>query len=597
MDYMSEVKAALSKDLISESAVLNIEKWLNGELYKPFRTELTKLIEDKNWEELNEGFYQVLPFGTGGRRGKVGIGPNRLNMASIAESAQGVANKLKKEISKRKAKVVVAYDTRMTSPEFTEKTACVLAGNDIEVYLFSGPRPTPQLSFSIRMLGCDAGIVISASHNPPQDNGFKAYWADGGQVVPPRDAELIEEVKNVDKVNEISFEEAYGKGLIHRLDEVADLAFQNSVMAQGLSDQRDVRIVYSPLHGTGIQSIWPVLKRSGFTDLHLVENQKDMDGRFPNVPKHQPNPEVTTGLDAAIKLAKAIDADLVMASDPDADRMASAVKSRENGEYTLLSGNQCAAMMMEYIANKMSKAGTLKPTHRVYTTLVSSPLMPSIARQYGLTVKDDLLVGFKWVAEQIAKQDNPDDFLFGSEESIGFMKGPDTRDKDGSVAALLMAEIAAEQKAKGATVLDFLDEIYLKYGYFCEMGTAVFLEGLSGQERMERIMASLRNDPPAEVAGHKVVAIADRLLGVEKNIDNGKSIEIEGPKANVLVFFLRDDKKSWIAIRPSGTEPKIKFYFSLYARAEDNLEELKKNQKKELEKLVEALKSVAMAIE
>jgi len=597
MDYLAEVKGALQKELISESALHNIERWLKGSLYAPFLEELQQMIADGEWEELNEGFYQVLPFGTGGRRGVVGLGPNRLNYASISESAQGVANKLKKEVAGRRAKVVVAYDTRMTSPQFTEKTACVLAGNDIEVYLFSAPRATPQLSFSIKMLGCDAGIVISASHNPPQDNGFKAYWSDGGQVVPPRDLELIEEVKNVEEVFEISFEEAYGKGLIHRLDEEADIAFQDSVMAQGLSDKRDAKIVYSTLHGTGITSIWPVLKRSGFKDLHLVESQKDMDGRFPNVPKHQPNPEVSTGLDASIKLAKAINADLVMASDPDADRMASAVPSRESGEFTLLSGNQCSAMMMEYIANKMSEAGTLKPSHKVYTTLVSSPLMPTIARSYGLQVTDDLLVGFKWIAEQIEAQDDPEDFLFGTEESIGFMKGPETRDKDGAVAALLMAEIAAEQKVKGSTILDFLDEIYHKYGYFCETGTAIFLEGLSGKERMERIMAALRDNPPTEIKGRAIVETADRLLAIRKDAVGQKIGEIEGPKSNILVFFLREDKKSWIAIRPSGTEPKIKFYFSLFAEVKDNLEQLKTSQKKEIDGLVQAMKELAMAVE
>lgn len=595
MKSIERINAALADGNISESARDNIERWLKVDLYASMREDLRQMIAEGQWEELNEGFYQVLPFGTGGRRGEVGIGCNRLNEATYSEAAQGVANALSKEITDRPAKVVVAYDTRLTSATFTEVVACVLAANDIEVNLFDGPRSTPQLSFAIRDLTCDAGIVISASHNPPKDNGFKAYWSDGGQVVPPKDAALIEEVKKVEEVKRINFAEAYGKGLIKRLKSDADQRYKEAVIGQSVCSAREVRIAYSSIHGAGIQSIYPMLQQAGFADLHLVENQKDPDGRFPNVANHQPNPEITTGLDAVVELAQAIGADLAMASDPDADRLACAVRNKA-GAYIILTGNQCAALMIEHICSHMKAAGTLRPDHRVYSTCVSSPLMPSIAREYGLSVKNDLLVGFKWIGEQIEAQEDPEDFLFASEESIGFMKGPKTRDKDGGVAALLMAELTAVQKAEGRSVLEQLDKIYLRYGYFCDLGTHIFLEGIEGKDRMERILGALRKDPPSEIGGQKVVKIVDRLTGkllAPGGIETG---EVEGAKSNLLIFHLREDAKSWIAIRPSGTEPKIKFYFSLYAPVEGDLQALKVSQKAAIEAVKDATVELAMGI-
>ncbi len=591
------IQEAVTAGKLSETAAYNLSRWMTEARFVEYRDTLESWITENRWSDLNEAFYQLIPFGTGGRRGPVGLGTNRMNRMTIAESVQGVANKLRKTVIGRRPKVVVAYDTRTTSAEFTLESACVLAGNDIEVYLFDGPRSTPELSFMINDLSCDAGVVISASHNPPEDNGFKAYWTDGGQVVPPMDAELIEEVKNVSEIRKISFEQAYGEGLIHRLGAADDARYIDALLKQSLSDKRDVRIVFSPLHGTGLTSVLPLMKQAGFTDVHLVESQKDPDGRFPNVPNHKPNPEVTTGLDASIALAKAIDADIVMVTDPDADRLGCAVKGRTPGEYTLLTGNQCAALMMEFIGSKMQAAGTLRPELRVYSTCVSSPLMPTIARTYGCDVKDDLLVGFKWVAEQIKLQGDPNDFLFGSEESIGFMKGSQTRDKDGAMGALMFSELAAEAKADGLTVLDVLDNIYKKYGYFCDTGIAVFLEGASGAERMGRIMEALRQTPPSEIAGHAVVQVVDRADNTIKNAQGKVIDKVSGPTSNLLIFRLREDAKSWIAIRPSGTEPKIKFYFSLYAEVGADLATLKDSQTGELKRLASAVRELALAID
>lgn len=597
MDYTTLLKEAVLAGHLSESARQHVEIWLANPKYADFREQVEALIRAANWEELNDGFYQVLPFGTGGRRGRVGPGPNCLNSATVADAAQGVANTLKSEVRGRRPKVVIAYDTRLTSPAFTEKTACVLAGNDIEVFLFDGPRATPLLSFMIRHLRCDAGIVVSASHNPPQDNGLKAYWSDGGQVVPPLDGKLIQEVMNVNEIAEITFAQACGRGLITRLGPEHDQAYFASVLAQSLCEARDVSVVYSPLHGTGVHSILNVLRMAGFSGIHLVENQKDPDGRFPNVPHHQPNPEVSTGLDGAIALGQAIGADIVMASDPDGDRLACAVRRPADNRFVILTGNQCAAIMMEHIVTSLRERGALRPEYRVYSTCVSSPLMPTIARQAGLSVKDDLLVGFKWIAEQIEAQPDPDDFLFGSEESIGFMKGARTRDKDGAVAALLLAEIAAKLKTQGRTLLDLLDDIYRSYGYFSDLGTSVFLEGLKGKERMTRIMDSLRQSPPERIGEHAVVRVIDRKTGRILGVQGEDAGRVEGPPSDLLIFDLRADRKSWIAVRPSGTEPKIKFYFSLFTEVGEDLDSARAALDARIRELKDATVALAMGIE
>jgi len=597
MEYLAKLSEANLNGKLSSSAASNLELWLSEPRYSIYCERIRAMIDAGEWDKLNDAFYQIIPFGTGGRRGPVGVGPNRMNEITIAESAQGLANKVKKAVHGRRPKVVVAHDTRLTATEFTLKTACVLAGNEIDVYLFDGARATPELSFMIRHLGCDAGIVISASHNPPEDNGFKAYWNDGGQVVPPLDGELIEEVQNAQEVREIPYEEACARGFIHRLGPADDDCYFNAVLAQSLISDRSARIVYSPLHGAGKYSVYPVLLKAGFKDIHLVESQKDPDGRFPFVPDHKPNPEITSGLNAAIALGRAVKADLVIASDPDADRLACAVPSESGPDYFVLTGNQCAALLMEFICARMAETGKLKSSHRIYTTCVSSPLMPTIARSYGLTVKDDLLVGFKWIAEQIKLLTDANDFLFGSEESIGFMKGPYTRDKDAAAAALLVGELASYLKSQGKTVLGMLDDIYRKYGYFSDAGTSIFLEGAKGSQRMKNIMEKLRKNPPREIGGQPILAIVDRANGEIRNVQGNKLGSVEGPLSNLLFFRLREDNKSWIAIRPSGTEPKIKFYFSLYHEVSGNIEENKKDLDELAAKLMKSMTEVAMAVD
>ncbi len=564
MNALESVAQAAREGRIAPSSQELLERWLTVDRYLPYREALHEMIENERWEALNDAFYQVIPFGTGGRRGPVGIGPNRMNEIAIAESAQGLANKLKSSVEGHNPKVAIAYDTRVTSEAFCRSAACVLAANGIDVLLFEGFRSTPQLSFTIRHLNCDAGIVISASHNPPSDNGFKAYWSDGGQITPPLDAELIEEVRNVEKIEIVPFDEAVEDGRITFLGPEIDEAYIDSVLAGSLSDKRNTRIVYSPLHGVGVTSIVPMLQKAGFEDLHLVELQAEPDGACPNVANHQANPENAEAMTQTVQVAREIRADVAFASDTDADRLAAATPL-QNGDWALLTGNQTAAIILEYICAKMKGQQLLKSEHLVLSTAVSSPLIPAIAQRYKIREKHDLLVGFKWLAKEIETLDNPEDFLFGTEESIGYMKGAAVRDKDAACAALMLSEVAGELKSVGRrTLMDLLDDIYRKYGYFRDWGRSVFFEGAKGQEIMETIMDRLRNDPPCSFASEKVVRILDRKNGEVRDPQNEVIGSIEGPRSNLLIFQLEEEGRTFIALRPSGTEPKIKFYYSVF---------------------------------
>ncbi len=562
MNDLESVALAAQEGRIAPSSKEHLERWLTVERYLPYREALHEMIENEQWDTLNDAFYQVIPFGTGGRRGPVGIGPNRMNEIAIAESSQGLANKLK-ATEDHTPKVAIAYDTRTTSEAFCHSAACVLAANGIEVLLFDGFRSTPQLSFTVRHLNCDAGIVISASHNPPSDNGFKAYWSDGGQITPPLDAELIEEVKNVETIEITPFDEAVEAGTIRYLETDIDEAFIDSVLAGSLSAKRTARIVYSPLHGVGVTSVLPMLKKAGFEDIHLVESQAEPDGTCPNVADNQANPENDAAMIETVQLAREIGADVAFASDTDADRLAAATPL-QNKEWALLTGNQTAAIILEYICAKMKGKNELHPEQLVLSTAVSSPLIPAIAKRYKIQEKHDLLVGFKWLAKEIEAMENPDDFLFGTEESIGYMKGAAVRDKDAACAALMLCEVASELKGAGRTLMDLLDDIYRKYGYFRDWGRAVFFEGAQGQEVMEAIMEKMRTKPPCSFASEKVVRILDRKTGEIRSPQNEVIGQIDGPKANLLIFHLEEEGRSWIALRPSGTEPKIKFYYSVF---------------------------------
>ena len=571
MDALREKLAkAVENNNIFQSSMDNMLLWLTEARYASFKDELFSMIEEEKWEDLNDAFYQVIPFGTAGRRGPVGIGPNRMNEITIAEGAQGVADYVLARVKDRQPRVVIAYDVRLTSLQFAEKTAAVFAGNGFKTFLFEEFRATPELSFAVRHLNCDAGVVVSASHNPPQDNGFKAYGPDGGQVAPQMGRDIIECVKNVSDIKEMPIDQARSEGLVEMIGKDVDDAYYSAILNHSLTDQRDLKIAYSPIHGTGLINVGSVLDRAGFNEVNMVASQKEPDGHFPNVKDHIANPEVPTAMEEVINYGERIKADVAFASDPDADRLAIAAPLTfgGNGKMKILTGNQTGALLGHYVLEHTKRKGALRPDYRVYTTCVTSPMLPVIARDYGVNAMDNLLVGFKYVAEQIAHLDDPEDFLFGTEESIGYMKGPYTRDKDAAMAALLTCECAAALKAEGKTMWQGLFDLYRTYGYFAAIGKSVFLTGLEGKARMAAILDSLRNNPPETIANERVTAVIDRLNLTRTDLVTGETAPYDVPmghKDNLIIWELNGDLKNRVAIRPSGTEPKIKFYYMLYS--------------------------------
>jgi len=602
MDHpLSAVTEAFHQGKLTAESRTNIELWMTAERYRAFRPEIAAMIDQGRWEALNDAFYQIIPFGTAGRRGPVGPGPNRINDITIAEGAQGVADYVREQVTHRQPRVVIAYDTRLTSVALSRKTAEVMAGNGLLTYLFDGPRATPELSFCLRHLGCDAGIVISASHNPPGDNGFKAYGSDGGQVPPPVGKAIIKKVTAVKDIQEMPFEQALDQGLINLVGREVDRAYYRAILEQSVSDRRDVRIAYSPIHGAGMTSVLPVLEGAGFTDIHLVEHQKEPDGHFPNVKNHIPNPEVPTAMEEVLKLGIRVGAQVSIASDPDADRLAVAAPLTlgSDPDYRILSGNQVGALLGAFVLDKTREQGQLRSEHRVMTTCVTSSMLPAIARSFGVTVLDDLLVGFKYVAEQIERLPDPELFLFGTEESIGYMKGPYTRDKDAAMAALLVCELAAELKARGMTLWQGLDDLYRRYGYFAAVGSSVFFEGMKGSQKMAAIMARLRHNPPLCLAGETITAVTDRMNLTRTDTSNGSTTPYDAPLGytdNLLILTLNGDPSSRVAIRPSGTEPKIKFYYLLHqALAAQSLELVRPVVDQRMKALVTAVEELALS--
>jgi phosphoglucomutase/phosphomannomutase len=550
---------------ISEVAYHNAKKWLTNAEFSRYRESIAMLLQEEHFGELEDSFYTMIPFGTGGRRGTCGVGPNRINSRTIGESAQGLAQYIGRfgETAKHRG-VVIAYDTRNNSKEFAEYTAQVLTGNGINTSLFKEFRSTPELSFAVRHLRTIAGVVISASHNPPTDNGFKVYWEDGGQVVAPHDQAIIQEVNAVTTLNVMELGEAQQQGLFRYIGDDIDAKYVHAVAQLSLSSDRHVTIVYSPLHGTGQTSILPVLQKAGFHDLHLVEDQMPPDGNFPTVKDQFPNPELNATAEKAMALAEDVDADIGITSDPDADRLGVFCQHRdEQGQkhWILLSGNQVGVLLTDFILNKLRDQGKLPAQGVVVKTLVTTDLVSRIAKEFGMLTVDDLLVGFKFIAEVIRNLPEDQEFLFGAEESLGYLRGTFVRDKDAATAALTIAEMAAELKAQGQSLYEHLHTLYRRYGCFQETLKNVYVSGAEGTARVARMMAGLRSQPPLDLAGTRVIEVIDRQSGTAIAPETGKVLrEIEGTKGNVLVFVLSEDGHTRVTIRPSGTEPKIKYY-------------------------------------
>jgi phosphoglucomutase/phosphomannomutase len=571
-ESLRQLEEALARKLISVEAAANIRRWLSSDAFSNYQAALAESISSGEWKSLEDAFYKVLEFGTGGRRGLMApIGTNVLNERTMAESARGLVDFLKasSKNSDRRMSVVVAHDTRHQSPEFSRVCARVIAAAGLDVYLFDSFRSTPLLSFAVRHLKCDAGIMITASHNPPSDNGFKCYNGHGGQVVPPEDSAIIDAVvASADQpIPMADYDKALAEGVIRIAPAEVDEAYLKAVLGESVTPERNLSIVYTPMHGVGGTSVGAALKKAGFASVNLLSAQSVPDANFTTIPGHVANPEIPKTLEAAIIEAKATGADLVLASDPDADRIGAAVPvtGDPNGDWTTIDGNSIGVLLAAFVLDRTKAAGQLKPGHYLVSTLVSTPMAPAIYRQAGLKVVNDLLVGFKWIAAAMDSE-GPENFLFGFEESHGYLKGTYARDKDATVAAFLFAELAAWLKAQGRTVLEYLDSLYLQVGHYGQAAFNLTLSGRDGAELIRKIMASFRANPPAKVAGLDLVRADDyakhvtRLFGKESG-----ERPLPEPSGDLLMFSL-DAPDVRFAVRPSGTEPKIKFY--LFARTE-----------------------------
>ena len=528
-------------------------------------------------QEIQERFYKDLEFGTGGLRGIIGAGTNRLNIYTVSKATQGFANYIIKQGEDAVKKgVAIAFDSRRMSPEFAEITALVLNGNGIKTYIYPSLRPTPMLSFAVRELNCTGGVVITASHNPPEYNGYKVYWADGGQVPYPRDEAIIEEVNAVTDFHTIKTankDEAVKAGLFNVIGEEVDEAFDKNVLAQIVNpeiikEQHDLKIVYTPIHGSGNKPVRRVLEKAGFENVTVVPEQELPDSEFTTV--GYPNPENPAVFELAIKLAEKIDADIILGTDPDCDRVGAVVKTKD-GSYTVLTGNMTGTLICNYICSQKAKLGTLPKNGALVSTIVSSEMTKAIAKKYNLAYFD-VLTGFKYIGEKIKEFEQTGDYqyVFGFEESYGCLSGTYARDKDAVVASLLICEMAAYYKSRGMSLYDGLMELYDTYGVYKEIIHSITLKGIEGIENMKKIMDTLRKDAPSEIAGVKVTETRDYLEDKIVDVATGKVSPTNLPKSNVLYFTLADD--TWFCVRPSGTEPKIKIYFGTKADTVENAE-------------------------
>lgn len=557
-----------AENRLSAAAFRAVSQWLTDPEFADFVPEIQLLIEDEDIDELEDAFRTHIEFGTGGIRGKMGPGPNRINLRTIGEAAQGLAQYVLKSgiENARDMGVVIAYDTRNNSDVFARETASIIAGNGIVARLFDGPRATPHLSFALRQTGAVAGVVISASHNPPSDNGFKACWIDGGQVVPPHDKNIIAEVGAVKGLDRVDYADGVERGLIQVLDVELDAQYIEKLADLSLCDVRDISVVYTPLHGVGATSVVPALEKLGYS-LHLVEVQVVPDGNFPTVAGGVANPEDPGALSLSIEDARQVQADIVLASDPDADRLGCALPHPQRGwdalpEDLAINGNQIGAILCYYILTSLREQDKLPDRGIVCKTIVTTDLISLIARDFGLISVDNLLVGFKYIGDVINNLSDDETFVFGTEESHGYLFTDFVRDKDAAVAAVLLAECAAQLKRQGRTLRDYLDDIYRAFGYFCEVQRSTYREGARGNEEIAQIMNGLREDPPAEIGGYKVVEVIDRQTNTVRNVQTGTTRTIQGATGNVLAFTFSEEGHTRVTARPSGTEPKIKYYVS-----------------------------------
>lgn len=546
-----------------------VSTWLNGSFDQATKDALKKL-QSENPKELTESFYRNLEFGTGGLRGIMGVGTNRMNKYTVGMATQGFANYLNQTYPGGPVRVAIAHDCRNNSRFFAETTANVFAANGIKVFLFEALRPTPELSFAIRHLGCQGGVVCTASHNPKEYNGYKAYWNDGGQLVPPHDKNVIKEVEKIASVDEVKWGLPTGQAgggeknitiIGKEMDDTyIEMVKSLSVYPEVIEKQHDLKIVYTPIHGTGITLVPLVLKRFGFTNVHIVEEQSNISGDFPTVV--YPNPEESEAMSIGLKKAKELDADILLGTDPDSDRVGIGVKDHK-GNWVLVNGNQTAVLAFNYMIEARKAKGIAKANDMVVKTIVTTELIDEIARQNNINCYN-VLTGFKWIAELIREKEGKEHYVVGGEESYGLMIGDKVRDKDAISAVALLCEMAAYEKNKGRNLFAKLIDLYVQYGIYKEHLISITKKGMDGQQQIADMMAGYRGKPPKTIAGADVVQLLDYELRKGKNLKTGEEWEIKLPKSNVLQFILADGSK--ISARPSGTEPKIKFYFSIHTK-------------------------------
>ncbi|MBP5573618.1 MAG: phospho-sugar mutase [Bacteroidales bacterium] len=546
------------------------QRWLTDQYDEATRQRVKELI-DNDPNELTESFYRNLEFGTGGLRGIMGVGTNRMNIYTVAMATQGFANYIKKmNPNEKELRVAIAYDCRNNSPAFANVTADVMSANGIHVFLFDCLRPTPELSFAVRELHCHAGVMVTASHNPKEYNGYKAYWNDGGQLVSPHDKNVIAEVEQIADPSMVNFNRK--PELITMLDERFDDIYLEKVFGLSLSldlikKHKDLKIVYTPIHGTGRRLVPEILRRKGFENIYCVEEQMVVDGDFPTV--KSPNPEEPAAMALAVKKAQEVHADLVLATDPDADRVGVAVKN-DQGEFILLNGNQAASVFLYYLLTRWNELGKLTGKEFVVKTIVTTELLFEIAKKYQVD-RYDVLTGFKYIASKILELEGKKQFIGGGEESYGYLAGDFVRDKDAVIATSLLAEAMAWAAEQSKTFYELLCDIYREFGLYKEKLVSLTKKGISGTEEIKAMMARFRTTPPTEIGGEKVVEVRDYKTLEAKDMLSGKITPIDLPKSDVLQFFTENGSK--ISIRPSGTEPKIKFYFSMKGKIEGSLDE------------------------
>ena len=539
-----------------------VDNWLNGNYDEATKAEIRKL-QNENSADLVEGFYKNLEFGTGGLRGIMGVGTNRMNKYTVGMATQGYVNYLKQVFGD--VKVAIAHDSRNNSRFFAETAANVFAANGAKVFLFEDMRPTPELSFAIRTLGCQGGVVCTASHNPKEYNGYKAYWNDGSQLVPPHDKNVMAEVEKIASVDDVKWNGSEENITIigKEMDEkYIEMVHGLSVYPEVISKQQDLKIVYTSIHGTGIKMVPPVLERFGFKNVHIVKEQMQPDGNFPTVA--YPNPEESEAMSYGLKLAAQLDADILCGTDPDADRIAIGVKD-DKGQWVLMNGNQTAVLAFNYLMEARRTKGIAKPNDMVITTIVTTPMIDAIAAGNKVNCYR-VLTGFKWISELIREKEGKENYIIGGEESFGLMIGDQIRDKDGISAVALLCEMAAYEKEKGRSLYEKMIDLYVQYGFYKEHLISITKKGMDGQQQIADMMEGYRNNPPSTINGRPVVMLMDYQLQVKKNLQTGEAWKLDLPKSNVLQFVL--DDMTFISARPSGTEPKIKFYFSVNAPLE-----------------------------